>query len=54
MYHIELKNMPDVELPSIISNCDNIAAVHADVEMPIVAVRHPVIRVACSPNSDLE
>jgi hypothetical protein len=45
--------MPNVQLLSITGKTSYVVAVHADPEFTIVAVRHPVVRVTYSTNSDL-
>ena len=53
MDHVQLENMPDIELLGITCKISYVVAVHADPEFTIVAVSHPVVRVTYSTNSDL-
>ncbi len=45
--------MPNVELLSIARKTGYVAAVHADPEFAVIAIRHPVVLVGYGPNSDL-
>ena len=53
MDHVQLEDVPDVELLSVAGERSYVVAVHANPEFAVVSVRHPVVLVLDGTSSDL-